>query len=202
MEFLRTISIDQRIEIITVILSLLYVGLIAVNRRSGWWFGIAASLLSVWLFIRVNLLAESLLYVYYVVMGLYGYFHWKYGSKPNTNPPILVRSIGFHALAIAISILLTIGLAQILDLVGSSNIYADAGSTVFSFLATWMVAQRILENWLYWVAIDAFSVWLYHSRELPIYAGLMAFYSLIAVVGFFIWLKQYRSQSTTSLASA
>jgi nicotinamide mononucleotide transporter len=195
MDFLRELSLDQGIEILTVILSLLYVGLIACNRRSGWWYGIAASFLSVWLFIRVNLFAESFLSVFYVAMGLYGYFHWKYGSKTNQNPPIKVRSLRFHGLAIVTAILLIVSLAQLLEMVGSSNIYADAATTIFSFLATWMVAQRILENWLYWVAIDAFSVWLYSSRGLPVYAGLMAAYSLIAVFGFLAWLREYRNQN-------
>ncbi|MGE9291417.1 MAG: nicotinamide riboside transporter PnuC [Puniceicoccales bacterium] len=195
MGILSDISFNQAVEILTVALSLLYVGLIAFNRRSGWWFGIAASILSVWLFIRVNLLAESILYVYYVGMGLYGYFHWKYTAALDSNPRIQTRSIRFHLGTIAISVCLILGLAQVLSLINSSNIYADASTTVFSFVATWMVAQRILENWLYWVAIDAFSVWLYNSRELPVYAALMAFYSLIAIVGFFLWFREYRGQT-------
>ena len=198
MDFLREMGLDQAIEILTVVLSLLYVGLIAGNRRVGWWFGIAASILSVWLFIRVNLLAESVLSAYYVLMGLYGYFHWKYGSPAATNPPILVRSLRFHGTIIGFSLLLTIGLAQVLNLIGSSNIYADAGTTIFSFIATWMVAKRIIENWIYWICINALTIYLYFSRDLNVYAVLSFVYTILAVYGYFEWKKDLQKQLKTA----
>ncbi len=198
MDFLREIGVDRMIEVLTVILSLCYVGLIACHRRAGWWFGIVASLLSVWLFIRVNLFAESLLYVYYVVMGLYGYFYWKYGSTRHPAPPIITRSLLFHGIVVTVSLLLTVGLAEVLLIIGSSNVYADAATTIFSFVATWMVARRMLENWIYWIAIDAFSVWLYSVRGLQLLAGQMALFSVVAAFGFFLWLREYRLQTTVA----
>lgn len=196
------LNLDRIVEAAVVLFSLLYVGLIAFNHRSGWWYGIVASLLSVWLFIEVNLLAESLLYAFYVVMGLYGYFHWKYGANSRDELSISTRPIGFHLVAIVVSITLTVAVAQILKIIGSSQIYADAATTVLSFLATWMVAQRILENWIYWIVIDAFSVWLYSTRGLLVYAILMGVYSIIAIFGFYIWLKTYRQQQAFEPPSA
>lgn len=192
-------DLNQFIEVVIVILSLLYVGLIALSQRAGWWFGVAASLLSVWLFIQVNLLAESILYVYYVIMGLYGYFFWKYGSSRNKTAPITTKPTAFHLGMVVCALFLTVVLAQILQYLNSANAYADAGTTIFSFLATWMVAKRILENWIYWIIIDAFSVWLYYERGLPLYAGLMALYSVIAIGGFVFWLREYRSQDQNGI---
>jgi len=200
--FLQSITLDRGIEILVVILSLAYVGLIAVNRRSGWWFGIAASLLSVWLFIRVNLFAESVLYVYYVVMGCYGAYFWKYGTQSNQLPLITVRTFRFHVSVIGLSIVLIFVLAEALKQIGSSNVYGDAATTVLSFIATWMVAKRILENWIYWVVIDLFSVWLYHDRGLPVYALLMLAYSIIAGIGFILWWRQFREQEPPPSAAA
>ena len=202
MSFLQSITLDRGIEILVVILSLAYVGLIAVNRRSGWWFGIAASLLSVWLFIRVNYFAEAVLYVYYVVMGCYGAYFWKYGTQSNQLPRITVRPFRFHVCVIALCILLTFALAEALKQIGSSNVYGDAATTVFSFVATWMVAKRILENWIYWIVIDLFSVWLYHDKDLTIYALLMLAYSFIAGAGFILWWRQFREQKPPPPAAA
>jgi len=53
-----------------------------------------------------------------------------------------------------------------------------------------MVAKKILENWLYWIAIDVVSVWIYWERELYMYAVLFVLYSVIAVFGFMIWQRQ------------
>jgi nicotinamide mononucleotide transporter len=191
MEALSKIGWNQLLEVTIVILSLFYVILIALNRRSGWLFGIFASLLSVWLFIEVNLLAESILYVYYVLMGLYGYFFWKYGSADRSSPSISRCPPAFHGKIVFVSLLLTVLLAELLRYLNSANAYPDAATTVFSFVATWLAAKRVLENWIYWIIIDAFSVWLYNERGLPIYAGLMAVYSLIAVAGFIIWMKEF-----------
>lgn len=186
-------------EIAITILSLLYLGLIVAGKRAGWWFGIAASLLSAWLFIRLNLLAESALYGFYVFAGLYGFFHWKYGGAPGREPPITTRSIPFHAALLAAGTAGTLILARALEALGSSLAHADAATTVFSLLATWMVARKILENWIYWILIDALSVWLYASRGAPVYAGLMALYSIFAAAGFVVWLRRFRKQASDGL---
>ena len=191
-------SLVHTIEISIVGLNLVYLVLIATNRAIGWWFGVAASVLRVWLFIEVNYLAEPVLYLYYVGMGIYGYFNWKKEAKTPTTAtkiPITTRSPLYHVGLIAIGLILTLLLAQLLKIIGSENVYADAISTIFSFIATWMVARRILENWIYWIVIDLFSVWLYGVRDLPIYAAQMAVFSIMAAVGYALWRREYLKQS-------
>ena len=188
----KTINIG--LECLIVTCGFLYLGLIIREKRCGWWFGIAASLLSVWLFIRLNLLAESALYVYYVVAGLYGYFHWKYGNTTAHVLPIRTKGLLYHLTILTGGGILTVLLARLLDLLGSEMVYIDAATTVFSFLATWMVAQKILENWIYWIVIDAVSVWLYISREAYIYAGQMAIYSLFACLGLWVWFRRMKNE--------
>ncbi|MEM0966717.1 MAG: nicotinamide riboside transporter PnuC [Verrucomicrobiota bacterium] len=198
MEFFSGITTNRWIEIIGTVLAITYVILIARGKRAGWWFGIFSSLLSIWLFIRVNLLAESFLYLYYVVVGFYGYYSWTKEAGADARKTITTRPASFHIVGVALCSALSVGLAQILDFLGSAIIYADAATTVFSFFATWMVAKRILENWIYWIVIDLFSVWLYNERGLPVYAGLMALYTILATAGFFLWLKEYRKSPAQS----
>jgi nicotinamide mononucleotide transporter len=187
------ISLNQIAEIGIVVCSLLYLGLIACERRAGWWFGVIASLVSVWLFIRVNLLAESLLYVYYVIVGVYGFFHWKYGGDGDRALPVTTRSWGFHLTVLVCGTILVVATARGLAFLGSERVYLDATTTVFSVITTWMVARKILENWIYWIVIDALSVWLYLERSLPIYAVLMGVYTVLAAVGFWVWKRRLGS---------
>ncbi len=182
------------LECVIVSCGFLYLGLIIREKRAGWWFGIAASLLSVWLFIRLNLLAESGLYLYYVIAGLYGYFHWKYGNANGPTLPISTRGLRYHLAILAGGGFLTLLLAQLLSYLGSEMVYIDAATTIFSFLATWMVTQKILENWIYWIVINAVSVWLYISREAYIYAGQMAIYSIFACVGLWVWVRRMKTE--------
>ena len=75
-----------------------------------------------------------------------------------------------------------------------ANPFVDAFTSVFSFTATFMVTKKVLENWIYWIIIDAISVYLFYSRELYVTAGLMCLYSLIAVFGLVKWYLIYKRQ--------
>ena len=56
-----------------------------------------------------------------------------------------------------------------------------------------MVTRKILENWIYWLVIDAASIYLYLDRELYFTALLFAIYIVIILFGFRAWLKDYRA---------
>jgi len=75
--------------------------------------------------------------------------------------------------------------------------FIDAATTVSALLATWLVAQKILENWLYWIVIDVASVWLYLSRDLSLTAALFAGYVVLAAFGYRTWRRQWLQQQTT-----
>ncbi len=64
----------------------------------------------------------------------------------------------------------------------------------FSFVATWMLARKILENWLFWIIVDAISVGLYIYKGLYPTAALFAFLTVMAVFGYIVWKKPMVSQ--------
>jgi nicotinamide mononucleotide transporter len=63
----------------------------------------------------------------------------------------------------------------------------DAFVAWASVLATWMVARKVLENWLYWIVIDAVAAALYWSQGFHATAVLFVLYVAIAVRGYFAW---------------
>ena len=65
----------------------------------------------------------------------------------------------------------------------------DSFTTVFSVFATIMVVKKVLENWLYFIAVDIASIYLYYSRDLDQTAILFMVYTLIAIFGYFNWIK-------------
>ena len=67
--------------------------------------------------------------------------------------------------------------------------YIDALTTVFSVITTYMVVQKKLENWLYWVVIDVIYVFLYYSRGGYLFAILFVLYVIIAISGYLKWRK-------------
>ena len=65
----------------------------------------------------------------------------------------------------------------------------DSFTTVFSIIATIMLIKKILENWLYFIVIDIASIYLYFTRDLNQTAILFAVYTLIAIYGYFNWIR-------------
>jgi len=63
-------------------------------------------------------------------------------------------------------------------------------------IATFMVARKILENWIYWFVIDAVSIWLYLLRELYFTAGLFAVYLVMIVIGYRSWRASMQENQT------
>ena len=66
---------------------------------------------------------------------------------------------------------------------------------VLSLFATWLTAGGKLENWLYWIVVDAVQAWLYAAQGLVFTAFLFLVYLVIASVGFIEWSKTYRRQA-------
>jgi len=70
--------------------------------------------------------------------------------------------------------------------------YIDAFTTWASIITTYMVAKKVLENWIYWLVIDLVSIVLYLDRELYFTAALFGIYIVIIFFGWFAWLKSYQ----------
>jgi len=71
----------------------------------------------------------------------------------------------------------------------------DSLTTWFSLLATWLAARARLENWLYWVVIDAVLVFLFYQQQLPWLALLSLLYIGIAAGGFVAWRRRFVAQA-------
>lgn len=187
-------------EIIAVILGIAY--LVLAMRQSLWCWPCAFVSTSIYtgLFWHVSLVMDSMLNIYYIIMAVYGYWMWQ-GKKLSSGNngmsemhiPIKTWSISVHALAIGSVIVLSIASGLLLDrFTQAAWPFLDSFTTWGSVVTTYMVAKKILENWIYWFVIDAVSVALYIERGLYFTALLFAVYVVMVVFGFFKWLSLYQ----------
>ena len=132
-----------------------------------------------------------MLQIFYFGMAIYGWFMWT--SDDQTKDVVVIRwPIRYHFYNILISGALMVFIGYIFDTYSNqANPYLDAFTTIFSLMATFMVAKKVLENWIYWIIIDAFSVYLFFSRGLYMIAALFVVYTVIALIGYFHWRKHY-----------
>ncbi|MEE4659658.1 MAG: nicotinamide riboside transporter PnuC [Halieaceae bacterium] len=187
------------LEAVAVGLGILYLLLAMQERLSCWYAAFASTLIFLFLFWDVALLMESALQVYYLAMAVYGWWQWRGGSDTLERArelPISRRPLRWHLLAIGTVLLATALSGSLLaDYTGAALPYLDSFTTWGAVLTTWMVARKILENWLYWIAVDGASIALYLDRELYLTAGLFAVYLVIVVCGFLAWTRHYRAQT-------
>ena len=182
------------IEWLGVLTGLLYVILISFKNITAWLFALLSSAIYVYLCFISNLFLETGLQLFYVAMAIFGWLKWKKDSLENeTN--IIKWDYRLHLLNILISGSLTFIIGYIFDnFTSQANPYTDAFSTIFSLVATFMVTKKVLENWIYWVFIDAVCIYLFASRGLYLTSLLFILYTSIAVIGYFQWRSLFKLQ--------
>ena len=196
---LDNLSINTIIEITGVLLNLIYTVGVMKEKIWCWPFGIVGSLVSIYLFVDVKLYSEAILYSFYVLFGIYGWYYW---TRPIGEQKLKVTEKGWqwHLSFFLIGIMGALGLGYYFQSsTDANNPFEDAFSTIFSFIATYFETQKILSSWLYWIVLNAFSVYLYYARGLEIYGSLMIVYFILSIFGYLEWRKSYRNTITASI---
>ena len=192
---ISTFEATSILEWMGVVAGVFYVVLLSYKLILAWFFALISSLVYVYLCYVSNLFLETGLQFFYVVMAVYGWYKWNKESS-GKDREITTWTIKTHTINISISTFLFLSLGFLFDnYTSQANPYTDAFSTVFSLGATYMVTKKVLENWIYWVVIDAVCIYLFVSRELYLTAVLFFIYTLIALFGSFQWRRKFISQT-------
>ena len=117
------------------------------------------------------------------ISAMAGYGAWLFGRKRLVSGR--AHGWGPHLLSLAVGALAWWRAVPWLQSRGSSMPQLDAFTTVFSVVGTWWMIQGDPANWLYWMVIDAVSIYLYAKRGMPWGALLFLVYTLMAVDGWF-----------------
>ncbi len=183
------------VEILGVILSILYLFLCIRQNILLWPMGIASALLYMVVFYQSKFYADMGLNAYYVIVSIYGWIIWSKGrDEKDSELPVsrLGRKSALYLLLITAVAFVLIGviLARYTD---SPIPFWDAFTTAVSFTATWMLARKILENWILWILVDAVSMALYLYRGLYPTLFLFAVYTTMAAIGYLKWSRSLKS---------
>ena len=74
----------------------------------------------------------------------------------------------------------------------AKHAHLDAFVMVFSIIATWMLAKKILQTWIFWIVIDIAAIVLYWKSGYHATIILFALYVVLAFYGYASWRKAYR----------
>ncbi|MDP4712271.1 MAG: nicotinamide riboside transporter PnuC [Saprospiraceae bacterium] len=177
------------------LLALVYVILAARQRAIAWIFGIVSC--SLWAyasFFFYQLYLDALLQLFYVGMGFWGWFSWRKNKTSGGNLSIATLPWQQHLWIITAGTLIGLLFGYFFAAwTPAAATYPDALTTIFALFATLMQVRKILENWLYWIVIDAAYAWLYGSRGAWLFMLLMVVYVAIATIAWWQWQKTYRN---------
>ena len=182
--------VQNWLEITAVIFAILYLILAVKQNILCWAAGIISSVLYFFIMQTAELYMEAYLQVFYVVMGIYGWSQWSASNA--SNPSFIVNTWSKYQHMIAISIILALSFLSgfLLERYTDAALpFLDALVSWGAVVATYMVAKKLLENWIYWFVIDATSIFLFIERGLWLSAVLFATYLVIIFFGYQSWNK-------------
>lgn len=187
--------INNYIELIGAFVGLIYLYFEIKQKIWLWPLGIATSALYIYIYFVSKFYADMGLQVYYLVISIYGWYHWLHGNDadPSSSKPLPVSRITFRLLVAltTISLLLFVILWFVLDRYTDSPVpVGDAFTTALSITATWMLTRKIIEHWWVWIVVDGVSMGLYIYKGLYPTTVLFAFYTILSVVGYYQWKRE------------
>jgi nicotinamide mononucleotide transporter len=174
---------------------------VLLARANNIWLyptGIAATALSILSLYSVQLYAECLLQLYYIVMSVYGWWYWS--TKKNQSPvEVTFASRLEWFITVGIAFGGSIVLFFLLSTLTNSQVPAwDGWISATGWAGMWLLARRKIENWLLLNISNAFAIPLLFYKGLPLLALLTIFLFLVACKGYFDWMKIARKNYSST----
>tara|TARA_B100001094_G_scaffold135832_1_gene131509 strand:- start:36 stop:623 length:588 start_codon:yes stop_codon:yes gene_type:complete len=178
------------IEITAVVFAIIYLLLAVKQDVRCWYAAIFSSSLYFFIMMSANLYMEAYLQIFYIFMAIYGWFQWNKISEDKSKFIVRTWSIKQHLIVISSVISLAYISGSLLNIYTEAALpFIDALTTWGAIIATYMVAKKLLENWIYWFVIDSISVLLFMSRGLYLTSVLFFVYLIIIYFGYKSWTK-------------
>lgn len=156
----------------------------------SWPTAIVNVTLYIFVFFRARLYADMALQFVYIGISVYGWYEWLHGGRGKGELAVSRGTRRLAVVLVGIGILAT-GLTAVLlsRYTNAALPWLDSATTTTSLIAQWMMARKILENWIVWVAVDVVYVGMFLYKSLFLTALLYAAFLVLAVTGYFRWKR-------------
>ncbi|NBC24409.1 MAG: hypothetical protein GVX78_02200 [Bacteroidetes bacterium] len=185
------------LQIFAFLFALAYIFFAAQNSILCWIFGICSS--GLWAYetwVVYGLFYDSLLNVFYVIMGILGWLNWARRTRDGKPSRPTQLSGKYHVGIFFAGLLLSIIAAFLARQYTEASLpFIDAPTTIFSIIATFLLIKKDMINWIYWIFVDAVYVGIYLQKGAFLFSFLFLVYTLMAMAGWFKWRKLYRQDS-------
>ena len=188
-------------EYIAVALSMAYLLLAIKENLWCWPAAFFSTLIYTIMYWNGALLMESVLNFYYMYMAVFGWVVWRKGKANQAQRLITSWPIHRHIILIVLTTLASSAIGYVMQNYTHADFaYLDSFTTCFAVVTTYLVAKKVLENWLYWIVIDAASMYLYYEKGYYPTLVLFIFYTIMAAWGFKTWYEEYEQSQAKPMA--
>ena len=139
---------------------------------------------------------QVLLQIFYLAMAVDGFMEWRQGrTEVGSRDPVMERLAARRRGAVRRG-------GDGVERLAAESIHARISSagtpspfiTWSSVITTWMVARRVIENWLYWIVVDGPAAYLYFTKGLLATTLLFVIYLGVVVRGYVVWRREQAMQ--------
>jgi len=180
------------LDILTTVLGLLYIWLEYRAHIALWVVGIVMPALDVYLYYSHGLYGDAGMAVYYTLAACYGLFVWKFKKTRKLKQDLpIIHLPKRQYLPVAVGFFAAWGITYYVlsEWTNSTVPVLDSFTNALSIVGMWALARKYLEQWLFWMVVDAVCTVLYVQKGIPFKAGLYGLYVVIAVMGYYKWKK-------------
>lgn len=194
------------IEFFGTLLNIWCVYLVAKNKTLNWPVGIMATILFGFLFLQINLYADFIEQIYFLLTGFWGWWAWTTGRKKtgeeksiqrlsNQSKILWLIAIVFGTIALGyFTAHLNVYLPQFFTEPASFP-YLDSFTTILSFVATIFLIHKKLEAWFLWILVDIIGIGLYWIKDVRLVSILYIVFLILATNGLVTWRRLYKQEA-------
>ena len=186
--------------------------------------GIISTGLYVYLLSQWSLYGDLIINIYYTLMSIYGWYMWsKIIDDKDRHIPITksnkkdkLKAVGIFAFTSVFVIAVyrfydvmpnnlgfTESVNYAFEKITSGNLtefrkatpFMDTFTTGAAFAAMWLMANKKLENWTFWIAVNIVSVPLYFVKGYGFTGIQYAIFLILAILGYKEWKNKFRKEN-------
>jgi len=193
-------TLDILLEIIAVVFGILSVWFSKKNNILVYPTGMISTSIFTYLLFKWSLLGDMMINAYYFMMSIYGWYIWTRKvnniftpiSKVSSPEKITSLIIFFFSLSFVY------GIYNYFDKWGSYTSYIDNFTTAIFFVAMWLMANRKIESWVFWIIGNIISIPLYFYKGLTFTSIQYIIFTVIAISGYYTWKKILDNSNQTA----
>ena len=183
------------LDLLTTVLGLIYIWLEYRVSIALWFVGVIMPALDIYLYWSHGLYGDAGMAVYYTLAALYGFYVWKFKKTRKLKQSLpIIHLPRRQYLPLTLFFLLAWGAIYyvLVEWTNSTVPLLDSFTNALSFVGMWALARKYLEQWLFWIAVDAVCCYLYIQKGIPFKAGLYGLYVVIAIAGYYKWKQMVK----------